>query len=400
MADPVHPHIVVGGGISGLSAAHYATHAGVDTLLLERSERLGGCIQTHAFPQLDQFWVEAGSHSCFNSYGNLLEIMERLQLLGRIRAKTKQSYALWRGGERKSVFSALHLPELIVSLPRLFAQSKADSSVVEYYGRGLGQRNYRDLLGPAFRSVICQPADEFPADALFRKKPRRKDVLRSFTMPNGLAEIPNAIGAGPGIRLESGCSATSIARDGDEFVIRLADGSERRCQHLTLAVPPDVAAQLLGEAAPEATAVIRRIGVTEIDSLLLVFRKADLRVPEIAGLISVDGPFLSAVSRDFLPDPRYRGFAFHYPGGQLTDGQRIGAACAALDVSPDQAIAITHANNRLPSLRKGHRSLIGQLDRVLAGGKLAITGNWFLGVSIEDCVTRSRSEHERMFARL
>jgi protoporphyrinogen oxidase len=44
--------------------------------------------------------------------------------------------------------------------------------------------------------------------------------------------------------------------------------------------------------------------------------------------------------------------------------------------------------------------LIGQLDRVLAGGKLAITGNWFLGVSIEDCVTRSRSEHERMFGRL
>jgi len=109
---------------------------------------------------------------------------------------------------------------------------------------------------------------------------------------------------------------------------------------------------------------------------------------------------LSAVSRDFLPDLRYRGFAFHYPGGQLTEQQRIEAACAALDASPDKAIAISHAKNRLPSLRKGHRSLIDQLDRELAGGKLAITGNWFLGVSIEDCVTRSRSEHERMFGRL
>jgi protoporphyrinogen oxidase len=56
--------------------------------------------------------------------------------------------------------------------------------------------------------------------------------------------------------------------------------------------------------------------------------------------------------------------------------------------------------NRLPALRKGHADRVAELDRALAGGPLGLTGNWFLGVSIEDCVTRSRGEHERRFGPL
>lgn len=397
MSEQHYPHIVVGGGISGLSAAHYAAQAGIDTMLLEREGRLGGCMQTHTFTQLDDFWVEAGSHSCFNSYGNLLEIMERLDLLLNITAKAKQGYRLWHGGERKSVLSALHVPELMLSLPRLFRQSKSACSVSEYYGTGLGKRNYRDLFGPAFRSVICQTADDFPAEALFRKKPRRKEVLRSFTMPHGLSDIPRAIAEGSGFRIDSGRAVSAIASGGNGFIVQREDGSERTCEHLTLAVPPDVAARLLKDVAPDAATILDRIGMAEIDTLLLAYKKADLTVPEMAGLISVDGAFLSAVSRDFMADDRYRGFAFHFPGGRLTPVERVDAACAALDVSPDRAAAVAHATNRLPSLRKGHQRLIAALDQTLATRPLAATGNWFLGVSIEDCITRSRSEHERLF---
>jgi len=397
MSEQHYPHIVVGGGISGLSAAHYAAQAGIDTMLLEREGRLGGCMQTHTFTQLDDFWVEAGSHSCFNSYGNLLEIMERLDLLRNITAKAKQGYRLWHGGERKSVLSALHVPELMLSLPRLFRQSKSACSVSEYYGTGLGKRNYRDLFGPAFRSVICQTADDFPAEALFRKKPRRKEVLRSFTMPHGLSDIPRAIAEGSGFRIDSGRAVSAIASGGNGFIVQREDGSERTCEHLTLAVPPDVAARLLKDVAPDAATILDRIGMAEIDTLLLAYKKADLTVPEMAGLISVDGAFLSAVSRDFMADDRYRGFAFHFPGGRLTPVERVDAACAALDVSPDRAAAVAHATNRLPSLRKGHQRLIAALDQTLATRPLAATGNWFLGVSIEDCITRSRSEHERLF---
>jgi len=398
MSNAQYPHIVIGGGISGLGSAHYAVRHGVDTLVLERAPRVGGCMHTHRFDDQSGFWVEAGSHSCFNSYGNLLGMLEDLNLMGAITAKEKRSYLLYRGGARKRVVGALHPLDLIGSLPRLFRLDKSQLSVAEYYGAGLGRKNYRDLFGPAFRSVICQDADDFPAEALFRKKPRRKDVLRSFTMPGGLNDIPAAIAEQPDLEVRAGVGVASVSPDGDGFAVLTEDGEQLRCERLTLAVPPDIAARLLLEVAPQAAALIGEIGVAEIDSQLLLFDAERLELPELAGLISVDGAFLSAVSRDFLPDARYRGFAFHFPGDSLDESTRIAAACAALGTTPDQVVSSSCVRNRLPSLRKGHQARVERLDHALNGTRIAVTGNWFLGVSIEDCLTRSLGEHERLFA--
>jgi oxygen-dependent protoporphyrinogen oxidase len=400
MTQQTLPHVVVGGGISGLSAANYAAEAGIETLVLEAEGRPGGCMHSVQFPEHSGYWVEAGSHSCFNSYGNLLEIMERRGLLDQVAAKEKRSYRLWRRGERRSILSALHVLELARSLPRLFSANKDGASVREYYGRGLGEKNYRDLFGPAFRSVICQPPDDFPAEALFRKKPRRKDVLRSFTMPNGLGDIPMALACSPGVELRTSAPVSSLSCNPDGYEVQDAAGNRYRCDALTLAVPPDVAGGLLKGAAPEAAAAIADIGMAEIDTQVLVFERSALEIEEIAGFISVDGAFLSAVSRDFLVDPALRGFAFHFPGGAMDEAARIEAACAALGVSPEKVRAQAFVRNRLPALRKGHPKVVEHLDQALAGGKLGITGNWFLGVSIEDCVTRSRAEHVRRFGPL
>ena len=46
---------------------------------------------------------------------------------------------------------------------------------------------------------------------------------------------------------------------------------------------------------------------------------------------------------------------------------------------------------------QGHADLVARLDEALAGTRLGITGNWFIGVSIEDCLTRSRKEVDRLF---
>ena len=76
--------IVVGGGISGLSLAHYASKAGLKTLLLEKAPEAGGCLRT--MRQVDDFWLELGAHTCYNSYGNLIGVIEdcglREKLLG------------------------------------------------------------------------------------------------------------------------------------------------------------------------------------------------------------------------------------------------------------------------------------------------------------------------------
>jgi len=391
-------HILIGGGISGLGMAHFARRRGVRTLVLEQSERVGGCMNSRTFEGCGGFWTEAGSHTGFNSYGRLLDILSGLGLMGRLTPKTKLRYSLWRNGKRGSIFSALHPLELAFSLPRLFTGSKTGKRVADYYGAGLGRRNYRDLFGPAFRAVICQDADDFPAELLFRRKPRRKEVARSFTFSGGLSEIPRAIAAQPGLEIRTGQVATGVARDGEGFRVALADGAALDCRSLTLAVPPDAAAALLPEDLVELRSEIRTIGVAKVDSLALCVLAEDLEhLPPLAGLIAVDDAFYSMVSRDYIRDERYRGFAFHFRAGALTPDEQLGRACRALGVDQDRIAGLHRVANRLPALRSGHEARVRRIDAALAGGRLAITGNWFLGVSIEDCLTRSDQEAERLF---
>jgi protoporphyrinogen oxidase len=391
-------HIVVGAGISGLSAAHFSVRKGISTLVLEASDRIGGCMNSRRFEGCGDFWAEAGSHTCFNSYGNLLDILSDLGMLGRLVPKAKLHYSLWKEGERHSIFSALHPLELALSLPRVFTGRKEGRSVKEFYSAGLGQRNYRDIFGPAFRAVICQDADDFPAGLLFRRKPRRKEIVRSFTLPGGLSDITSAIAGQNGLEVRAGQDVQEIRRNGAGFRVLLQDGDALTCDTLSLAVPPDVAARLLTSDFADLADEIRRIGVQQVASLALCIPAERVsHLPPMAGLISVDDAFNSMVSRDYLPDDAYRGFSFHFRPGALNTESRAERACAVLGIRLDDLAGIEKVTNRLPALRIGHEKTVAHLDAALNGTRLGITGNWFLGVSIEDCLTRSREEFERLF---
>lgn len=390
-------HIVIGGGISGLGAAHFSARRGLGTLVLESAPRIGGCIHSHVFQGLGDYWAEAGSHTCFNSYGHLLSILDDLGLTSQVRPKVKVGYRLWHRGERRPVSATLHPVEAVLSLPRLLTTSKTGRTLSDYYGRVLGSRNYRDLLRHAFQAVICQPADDYPAEALFRRKPRRKEVVKAFTFDRGLSTITQAIAAEPSLQVRTGQRVHGIERAGEGFRVSVEGEESLACGALTLAVPPDQAARLLSSGFEEARSVAASIGMAEIETLVLAFRASALDLPPLAGLIAVDDAFYSAVTRDFLPDPDYRACAFHFRPKVLTPEAQIRRACAALGAAPERIASQSWVTNRLPALRAGHAALIERLDGALAGHRLAITGNWFLGVSIEDALTRSRAEMDRLF---
>ncbi len=390
-------HIVIGAGISGLGAAHFSARRGLGTLVLESSERIGGCINSQRFETLSGFWTEAGGHTCFNSYGNLLSILDDLGLTSQVQAKVKVGYSLWKDGQRRSILSALHPWEAIGSIPRIFWAPKAGRSVADYYATVFGRRNYRDLLRHAFQAVICQPADDYPAAALFRRKPRRKEVVKAFTFAEGLSTIPAAIAAQEGIQVRTGQGIEAIEPQEDGFRVVTQESGAIHCTHLTLAVPPNAAAALLPTGFEEARAAIAGIGMAEIETLVLVFHTADLDLLPLAGLIAVEDAFYSAVSRDFLPDETHRGFAFHFRPGVLDPEAQVTHACKVIGVGTDRIAGQAWIRNRLPALRQGHEDLVRRLDSALFGKRLGVTGNWFIGVSMEDALTRSRSESDRLF---
>jgi len=396
MAD--HDLLIIGAGISGLSMAHDAAGAGWNALVLERELRPGGCLCSHRFGgALDGFWLELGAHSAFNSYGNLLAILERVGMLNHLQRRARVGFRLFADGAVRSIPSQLYFSDLLLAPFRLAGLKKTGRSVADYYGRIVGPRNYAAVFEPAFNAVICQPASDYPADSLFNARPRRKDVPRGFTLPGGLQTIADTLARQPGIHVQFGQTAREIGRVGDDFVVR-TDQGEYAARALCLATPVAVAAGLLRAEFPELAAALAQVQTAPVESVGVALPADRVALPPVAGLIGRNEAFYSVVSRDTAPDPAHRGFTFHFRPGALDEEGKLNRIAQVLN-APRAAFGsenVATRNNQLPALRVGHDEWISAVDRALAGSRLALTGNYFTGVAIEDCVTRSRAEFERL----
>jgi protoporphyrinogen oxidase len=395
MNDNLLDLLVVGAGISGLGLAQMAKRWGLEARVLEAGTHLGGAIHSHRFETSDgQVWAELGAHTCYNSYGNLLQILEETGQLEILQAKLKLRYRLQMGDKLLSIPSQLNMIELLGVLPRMWFSRKAGQSAEGYFGRIIGRNNFARVLGPALDAVVCQPAAAFPADALFRKKPRRKEILRSFTGPHGLQSFVDGIAVG--LDVERNAPVRAMQRTAEGYRVLLDDGRGLNTKRLVLAVGPDVAAKLLRDTLPDLAACLDEIEMAEIESQAVLVHAADLELDSLAGIIGCEDDFYSVVSRDPVPHPHYRAFTFHFRPGRLDQSGRLDRICRVLGVKRSAIVESVVIANRLPALRLGHAERIEWIDQRLQGEALGLTGNWFQGVSIEDSLVRSAQECERL----
>ena len=393
--------IVIGAGISGLSFASYAAGAGLSTLVIERSERVGGCFHSHRFEgKAAGFWLELGAHTCYNSYGGLIGLMEQYGLMGSILAREKVSFKMLVDNEIRSITSQLSFPELLTSAWRIFSLKKEGESVESYYGRIVGRGNYQRVFAPAFNAVISQRANDFPADMLFNKRPRRKDVLKSFTLQGGLSSVTDRIAAIPGVTLVTGAEVSRISQSTGRYLVELSDGRSFESDRLALATPPPEASRLAAGINPELSGVLSRIKVENIESVGVAVAKEKLTIPPLAGIIPANDDFYSAVSRDTVPHQTLRGFSFHFKAGRLPLAAKLQRIAQVLKVKPEDLEQPVERESRLPSPVLGHASLTAELDRSIAAQKLFVTGNYFAGMAVEDCIVRSHKEFVRLSGKL
>lgn len=389
--------IVIGAGISGLSFANYAAAAGLNTLVIEKSDRAGGCFHSHRFEGAAAgFWLELGAHTCYNSYGGLIGLMEQHGMMESILPREKVSFKMLVDNEIKSITSQLSFVELFASGWRLFSLKKEGESVASYYGRIVGRSNYERVFAPAFNAVISQRANDFPADMLFNKRPRRKDVIKSFTLQGGLNTVIDKLAVAKGVTVVTGAEVTRVARAGSGYVVELADGEGYETPRLALATPPPVASRLAGGIAPELSAVLSRINVENIESIGAAVAKQKLQLPPMAGIIPMNEDFYSAVSRDTVPHEGYRGFSFHFKSGRAPLDAKLNRMAAVLRVKREDLEQVVERESQLPSPVVGHKALTDRIDQLASGENLYVTGNYFAGMAVEDCIVRSRKEFDRL----
>jgi UDP-galactopyranose mutase len=181
--------------------------------------------------------------------------------------------------------------------------------------------------------------------------------------------------------------------------VTLADGERLSAEIVAVATPPRAAARLLGRVLPEAAGKVGELGEATVETLGLVVRADKVEAVPYSTFVIPLGPrgdiFHSVVTRDVVPDPTWRGFAFHFQPGHSED-EKLARAETLLGVARADFAERAERRTVLPSPALGHREVVAGLDAALAGQRICVTGNWFAGLAIEDCVLRSRAEWQRV----
>jgi oxygen-dependent protoporphyrinogen oxidase len=391
--------LVLGGGISGLSFAWHAARAGHRPIVLEAGPRVGGCLDSRRH---DGFWFELGAHTLYNSYRAMLEIAQGCAtpptIVARTDARTRfgrlHAGALTTMGPL-SVFKQFRFWQLAGHAPRALFARKAGRTTREHWSRVVGADNYQQVLAPFLSAVPSQAVDDFPAEgpgSLFKKRPRDKSVIKSFTFDGGVGALCQAIAGEVEVRTDA--AATALAPIAGGHRVTLADGRHLEAATVAIATDPATAARLLAPHHAALATPLAAIRMVELDSLAVVVARDASPLPELAFVVPTDDVFWSAVTRDPVPDPTRRAFTFHFKPG-TERATRLARVAEVLGVAPTAFAHVVERRAVLPSPARDHAATVAAIDAAIPAG-LALTGNYFAGLAIEDCVARSKAEWARV----
>jgi protoporphyrinogen/coproporphyrinogen III oxidase len=273
---------IVGGGLTGLTLAHFLARAGVPHVVLEGSDRPGGVVRTG---RVDGSLLEWGPQRS-RLTASISALIEDLGIADEvITAPESLPLFVFHGGKLRRVpFSAADFlrsdilsarAKARVLMEPLTGGSRAGESVAEYFVRKIGSDAYEHLVGPLYGGLYGSDPADMLVDLSLGHVLREFGIERSLLLPllatggsirppaacsfrEGMQTLPDALYRKhrESIRLET--PAHELRSTSAGWEIRTDHGTVR-AQNVVLTAPARDTARILAGVAPDAASRIARL---------------------------------------------------------------------------------------------------------------------------------------------
>jgi protoporphyrinogen/coproporphyrinogen III oxidase len=441
--------VVVGGGISGLSAAHALAVEGHDVTVLEGSDRLGGKVRTTPFAGRQ---VDEGPDAFLARVPHAVELSRRLGLGADLVSPATGSASLWLDGVLKPI-----PPGLVLGVPVDFeplassgvlsaeglerarqepdlpgAPVDEDVTIGDLIRRRYGPEVHERLVDPLLGGINAGRTEELSLDvgaaqlaAVARRHASLTVGLRAqrdaapppdptapvFYAPGGgMSTLIDALAsalAGLGAEVRTGAPVAALERRADRWVVVLEDGDVRDADAVVVTVPAFAAAPLLDPLSPDAAERLAAVRYSSVTLVTLAYPEpatplagSGFLVPRTEGrlltacsVFSNKWPHLAEPGRVVLRasvgrhgDERWR---------DHDDDSLMAAVHAELDAAYEGRLAdgptevrISRWERSFPQFPAGHLGVMAEVEAALGRDApgIAVAGAYLRGVGIPTCI--------------
>lgn len=449
--------VIIGAGISGLTAATRLRTAGRDVLVLEASARAGGAIRSET---VDGFLIEHGPNSV-RMTDEIEELAAGVGIEGElVSGNARAPRYVFRDGR---LVAAPMGPASLVTTPLISARAKlrllaepfsrpprsaVEPTIEEFFTRRLGREIHDVLVSSFISGVYAGDTSKLSAEAVFPKlvemerrhgslvrgavaalrsrkrepaaavapaapAPKRRPLTIS-SFATGLSRLPERLGEALGDGLALGSPVEAIERAGERFSVHTANGPIEAGQ-VVVATDARSAARLVARLAPRAAELLDAIEYPPLASVSLAYEWADVGhscegfgflAPRSSGLRTLGGIFPSSLFPGRAPEG-WHSFTCFVGGATDPGAIELDDAALVAQVAEDleravasrgapKVLSITRWARAIPQYTIGHTARVAEIEREAAAAGVAMLGNHLHGVSVGDCVAEATRAASRM----